>query len=89
MPRENGYQSLHTSVVSPQGIPFEVQIRTEEMHAVAEEGIAAHWKYKEGRVGVKPDEQHFTWLRQLLEWQQEIRDPGEFINNLKVDLYPD
>ena len=89
MPRENGYQSLHTSVVSPQGIPFEVQIRTEEMHAVAEEGIAAHWKYKEGRVGVKPDEQHFTWLRQLVEWQQEIRDPGEFISNLKVDLYPD
>ena len=89
MPRENGYQSLHTSVVSPKGVPFEVQIRTEEMHAVAEEGIAAHWKYKEGRVGVKPDEEHFTWLRQLLEWQQEVRDPGEFINNLKVDLYPD
>jgi GTP pyrophosphokinase len=89
MPRENGYQSLHTSVVSPQGVPFEVQIRTEEMHAVAEEGIAAHWKYKEGRIGVKPDEQHFTWLRQLLEWQQEMGDPGEFINNLKVDLYPD
>ena len=89
MPRANGYQSLHTSVVSPQGVPFEVQIRTETMHAIAEEGIAAHWKYKEGRIGVKPDEQHFTWLRQLLEWQQEVRDPGEFINNLKVDLYPD
>ena len=89
MPRANRYQSLHTSVVSEQGVPFEVQIRTLEMHAVAEEGIAAHWKYKEGRVGVKPDEQHFTWLRQLLEWQQEVRDPGEFINNLKVDLYPD
>ena len=89
MPRANRYQSLHTSVVSEQGVPFEVQIRTPEMHAVAEDGIAAHWKYKEGRVGVKPDEQHFTWLRQLLEWQQEVRDPGEFINNLKVDLYPD
>ena len=89
MPRANGYRSLHTSVVSDQGMPFEVQIRTEEMHAVAEEGIAAHWKYKEGRVGVKPDEQHFTWLRQLLEWQQEVRDPGEFIHNLKVDLYPE
>ncbi len=89
MPRANGYQSLHTSVVSPQGVPFEVQIRTEKMHAIAEEGIAAHWKYKEGRIGVKPDEQHFTWLRQLLEWQQEVRDPGEFISNLKVDLYPD
>ncbi len=89
MPRANGYQSLHTSVVSEQGVPFEVQIRTEAMHAVAEEGIAAHWKYKEGRVGVKPDEQHFAWLRQLLEWQQEVRDPGEFIHNLKVDLYPE
>ena len=89
MPRANGYQSLHTSVVSDKGVPFEVQIRTEDMHAVAEEGIAAHWKYKEGRVGVAPDERHFTWLRQLLEWQQEVGDPGEFINNLKVDLYPD
>ena len=89
MPRANRYQSLHTSVVSEEGVPFEVQIRTEEMHAVAENGIAAHWKYKEGRVGVNPDEQHFTWLRQLLEWQQEVRDPGEFIHNLKVDLYPD
>ena len=89
MPRANRYQSLHTSVVSEQGVSFEVQIRTLEMHAVAEEGIAAHWKYKEGLVGVKPDEQHFTWLRQLLEWQQEVRDPREFINNLKVDLYPD
>ena len=89
MPRANRYQSLHTSVVSDQGIPFEVQIRTEEMHAVAEEGIAAHWKYKEGRVGVAADEKHLAWLRQLLEWQQEVQDPGEFIHNLKVDLYPD
>ena len=87
MPRANGYQSLHTSVVSDQGVQLEVQIRTEKMHAVAEEGIAAHWKYKEGRVGVTPDERHFAWLRQLLE--QEVRDPGEFIHNLKVDLYPD
>ena len=89
MPRANGYQSLHTSVVSDKGVQFEVQIRTEDMHAVAEEGIAAHWKYKEGRVGVKPDERHFAWLRQLLEWQQEVHDPGEFIHSLKVDLYPD
>jgi guanosine-3',5'-bis(diphosphate) 3'-pyrophosphohydrolase len=89
MTRANGYQSLHTAVVSEQGVPFEVQIRTEEMHVVAEEGIAAHWKYKEGRVGVKPDEKHFTWLRHLLEWQQDVRDPDEFINSLKVDLYPD
>ncbi len=89
MPQANRYQSLHTSVVSDRGVPFEVQIRTEEMHAVAENGIAAHWKYKEGRIGVKPDEEHFAWLRQLLEFQQELRDPGEFIQNLKVNLYPD
>lgn len=89
MPRPNGYQSLHTSVVSDRGLPFEVQIRTEEMHRIAEEGIAAHWKYKEGRVGAQPDEQYFRWLRQLLEWQQEVRDPHEFIQNLKIDLYPE
>ena len=89
MPRPNGYQSLHTSVVSDRGYPFEVQIRSEEMHQIAEEGIAAHWKYKEGRVGANADEKYFRWLRQLLEWQQEVRDPGEFIRGLKVDLYPD
>ena len=89
MPRPNGYQSLHTSVISERGAPFEVQIRTEEMHAQAEEGIAAHWKYKEGRVGDQRDERYFQWMRQLLEWQQEVRDPQEFINNLKIDLYPE
>ena len=89
MPRPNGYQSLHTSVVSDRGYPFEVQIRTEQMHQIAEEGIAAHWKYKEGRVGASADEQYFHWLRQLIEWQQEVRDPGEFIRGLKVDLYPE
>ena len=89
MPRPNGYQSLHTSVVSDRGFPFEVQIRTEEMHRVAEHGIAAHWKYKEGRVGANADEEYFRWLRQLLESQQEVRDPGEFIHSLKVDLYPE
>src|SRR5205085_10310901 len=89
MPRPNGYQSLHTSVVSEHGMPFEVQIRTTEMHRMAEEGIAAHWKYKEGRVGAGRDEQYFVWLRQLLEYQQELRDPQEFIQNLKVELYPD
>ena len=89
MPRPNGYQSLHTSVVSDRGYPFEVQIRSEEMHQIAEEGIAAHWKYKEGRVGANTDEDYFRWLRQLLEWQQEVRDPGEFIRGLKVDLYPE
>ena len=89
MPRPNAYQSLHTSVVSDRGFPFEVQIRSERMHRVAEEGIAAHWKYKEGRVGANADEQYFVWLRQLLEWQQEVRDPNEFIHSLKIDLYPD
>jgi GTP pyrophosphokinase len=89
MPRPNGYQSLHTSVISERGVPFEVQIRTEEMHRHAEEGIAAHWKYKEGRIGDHRDERHFQWLRQLLEVQQEVRDPHEFIQNLKVDLYPE
>ncbi|HKY23396.1 MAG TPA: TGS domain-containing protein, partial [Vicinamibacterales bacterium] len=80
---------LHTSVISERGVPFEVQIRTEEMHRHAEEGIAAHWKYKEGRIGDHRDERHFQWLRQLLEVQQEVRDPHEFIQNLKVDLYPE
>jgi GTP diphosphokinase / guanosine-3',5'-bis(diphosphate) 3'-diphosphatase len=89
MPRPNGYQSLHTSVVSDRGLPFEVQIRSAEMHRIAEEGIAAHWKYKEGRVGADRDEQYFLWLRQLLEWQQEVRDPQEFLQNLKIDLYPE
>jgi GTP diphosphokinase / guanosine-3',5'-bis(diphosphate) 3'-diphosphatase len=89
MSRPNGYQSLHTSVVSERGFPFEVQIRTAEMHRIAEEGIAAHWKYKEGRVGADRDEQYFLWLRQLLEWQQEVRDPQEFLQNLKIDLYPE
>src|SRR6476661_2321471 len=89
MPRPNGYQSLHTSVISERGFPFEVQIRTAEMHRIAEEGIAAHWKYKEGRVGADRDEQHFVWLRQLLEFQQEVRDPQEFLQNLKIELYPE
>src|SRR5574338_90592 len=89
MPRPNGYQSLHTSVISERGFPFEVQIRTEEMHRISEEGIAAHWKYKEGRVGADRDEQYFVWLRQLLEFQQEVRDPQEFLQNLKIELYPE
>jgi GTP pyrophosphokinase len=89
MPRPNGYQSLHTSVVSEHGFPFEVQIRTDDMHRRAEEGIAAHWKYKEGRVGDHGDERYFQWMRQLLEVQQEVRDPREFLQNLKIDLYPE
>jgi GTP pyrophosphokinase len=89
MPRPNGYQALHTSVLGDRGMPFEVQIRTEEMHRVAEEGIAAHWKYKEGRVGAARDEQYFNWLRRLLELQQEVRDPQEFMQNLRIELYPE
>ncbi|MEO7190558.1 MAG: bifunctional (p)ppGpp synthetase/guanosine-3',5'-bis(diphosphate) 3'-pyrophosphohydrolase [Vicinamibacterales bacterium] len=89
MPRPNGYQSLHTSVVGDGGVPFEVQIRTEEMHRTADEGIAAHWKYKEGRVGADRDEQYFNWLRRLLELQQEVRDPQEFMQNLRIELYPE
>jgi guanosine-3',5'-bis(diphosphate) 3'-pyrophosphohydrolase len=89
MTRLNGYQSLHTSVVGERGLPFELQIRTEEMHQIAEEGIAAHWKYKEGRVGAERDEQYFKWLRQLLESQQDVRDPQEFLQNLRVELYPE
>src|SRR3954447_2655258 len=89
MPRPNGYQSLHTSVISEHGMPFEVQIRTIEQHRRAEEGIAAHWKYKEGRVGDQRDDRYFQWMRQLLESQQEVHDPGEFIQNLKVELYPE
>ncbi len=89
MPRPNGYQSLHTSVISDHGFPLEVQIRTEEMHRRAEEGIAAHWKYKEGRVGDHHDERYFQWMRQLLEVQQEVRDPQEFLQNLKIELYPE
>lgn len=89
MPRPNLYQSLHTSVVGPDGVAFEVQIRTEEMHRVAEEGIAAHWKYKEGKRGPADDDRRIAWLRQLVEWQREMGDPAEFMANLKVDLYPE
>ncbi|HTA41701.1 MAG TPA: bifunctional (p)ppGpp synthetase/guanosine-3',5'-bis(diphosphate) 3'-pyrophosphohydrolase [Bryobacteraceae bacterium] len=88
IPRPNLYQSLHTSVVGPEGKHFEIQIRTDEMHRIAEEGIAAHWKYKEGKKGVQ-DDQRVAWLRQLVEWQQDMRDPGEFMSTLKVDLYPE
>jgi GTP diphosphokinase / guanosine-3',5'-bis(diphosphate) 3'-diphosphatase len=89
IPRPNLYQSLHTSVVTPHGQTFEVQIRTDEMHRIAEEGIAAHWKYKEGRKGPAADDQRIAWLRHLVEWQREVQDPGEFMSNLKVDLYPE
>jgi guanosine-3',5'-bis(diphosphate) 3'-pyrophosphohydrolase len=89
MPKPNFYQSLHTTVVAEKGQPFEVQIRTREMDLIAEQGIAAHWKYKEGRVGASDDDANFLWLRQLVEWQHEIKDPRVFMNSLKIDLYPD
>ena len=89
MPKPNFYQSLHTTVVAERGQPFEVQIRTREMDLIAEQGIAAHWKYKEGRVGASSEDANFLWLRQLVEWQNEIKDPHVFMNSLKIDLYPD
>jgi len=89
MPKPNFYQSLHTTVVAEKGQPFEVQIRTREMDLIAEQGIAAHWKYKEGRVGAHPDDANFLWLRQVVEWQHEIKDPRVFLDTLKIDLYPD
>jgi GTP diphosphokinase / guanosine-3',5'-bis(diphosphate) 3'-diphosphatase len=88
MPRPNFYQSLHTSVITEDGTPFEIQIRTEEMHRVAEEGIAAHWKYKDGPVSAQ-DEQRLAWLRQVVEWQRDVSDPNEFLSTLKIDLYPE
>jgi GTP pyrophosphokinase len=89
MPRPNLYQSLHTSVIGPGGVAFEVQIRTEEMHRNAEEGIAAHWKYKEGSKTPGQEDQRIAWLRQLMEWQREMHDSGDFLSTLKVDLYPE
>jgi guanosine-3',5'-bis(diphosphate) 3'-pyrophosphohydrolase len=88
MPRPNFYQSLHTSVITEDGTPFEVQIRTEEMHRMAEDGIAAHWKYKDGPVSAQ-DEQRLAWLRQVVEWQRDVSDPTEFLSTLKIDLYPE
>lgn len=99
MPRPNLYQSLHTSVITETGQTFEVQLRTHEMHRVAELGIAAHWKYKEARslpgrdaeTARKDDteDQRVAWLRQLVEWAREMQDPGEFLSSLKIDLYPE
>ena len=88
MPRPNLYQSLHTSVVGPEGKHCEIQIRTEEMHRIAEEGIAAHWKYKEGTRGAQ-DDQRIAWLRQLVEWQRDMQDSNDFTSTLKLDLFPE
>ncbi len=88
LPKENLYQSLHTSVIGPYGERIEIQIRTNEMHKIADEGIAAHWKYKEGRIIEEADDKRFTWLRQLLEWQRDLKDSAEFLETVKVDLFP-
>src|SRR2546423_565551 len=87
-PRDNLYQSLHTSVIGSKGQPFEVQIRTEQMHLIAEEGVAAHWKYKEGKRGAHDEDEAFQWLRSLVEWSQEVKDSRDFLDTLKLDLYP-
>lgn len=87
VPKPNMYQSLHTSVIGPYGERMEIQIRTHEMHRIAEEGIAAHWRYKEGEDFQVSDIQRYTWLRQLLEWQQNLQDPQEFLHSLKEDLF--
>jgi len=87
MPRPNLYQSLHTTVLHA-GQPLEVQIRTQEMHRLAEEGVAAHWKYKDGKPSSEHDDQRIAWMRQLIEWSQDLEEPGEFISTLKVDFTP-
>jgi GTP diphosphokinase / guanosine-3',5'-bis(diphosphate) 3'-diphosphatase len=89
LPKANGYQSLHTTVIGPRGERIEVQIRSTEMHRINEEGVAAHWKYK-GGAGIDLQDVHrFTWLRQLLEWQQQVKDPHEFLQSFKEDLFPE
>ena len=88
LPKDNLYQSLHTAAIGPYGERIEIQIRTREMHRIAQEGIAAHWKYKEGKPLDEADDKRFTWLRQLLEWQRDLKDDHEFIESVKVDLFP-
>ncbi|OGQ76648.1 MAG: GTP pyrophosphokinase, partial [Deltaproteobacteria bacterium RIFCSPLOWO2_12_FULL_60_16] len=89
LPKPNMYQSLHTTVIGPYGERMEIQIRTHEMHRVAEEGIAAHWRYKEGKDFRFNEIQRFAWLRQLIEWQQNMQDPQEFLHSIKEDLFPE
>lgn len=89
MPKFNMYQSLHTTVIGPAGRPLEIQIRTEEMHRTAEYGIAAHWRYKEGGRADEAFDERLSWLRQMLEWQTELKDPREFMEALKIDLFED
>jgi GTP pyrophosphokinase len=89
LPKPNRYQSLHTTVIGPDGQPIEVQIRTFGMHRVAEGGIAAHWKYKEGGKLEQKDSERFDWLKRLMEWQKEFDDPSEFLESVKVELFAD
>jgi guanosine-3',5'-bis(diphosphate) 3'-pyrophosphohydrolase len=89
MPKQNMYQSIHTTVIGPKGEPFEIQIRTWDMHRTAEYGIAAHWRYKEGKSGDKDFDKKLAWLRSMLEWQQDLRDAREFMESIKVDLFTD
>lgn len=90
VPKQNLYQSLHTTLMGENGMPFEVQIRTYEMHMTAEYGIAAHWKYKEGKkFGEDSEDKKLSWLKQVLEWQNDVDDPNEFISSLKMDLFTD
>jgi len=89
VPKPNGYQSLHTTVFGPRNKRMEVQIRTEAMHRIAEEGIAAHWRYKEGRIVQDQEDEKLAWIRQILDWQKELEDPREFLDVVKVELYQD
>jgi guanosine-3',5'-bis(diphosphate) 3'-pyrophosphohydrolase len=89
LPKPNLYQSLHTTVIGPRAERMEVQIRTQEMHRIAEQGIAAHWKYKEQKTPGADDGKAFAWLRQLMEWQRDLKDPTEFIETVKIDLFQD
>lgn len=89
VPKANMYQSLHTTVIGPFGERMEIQIRTEEMDRIASEGIAAHWLYKEGKTITKDQAKQFDWLKQLMEWQQELDDPREFLDSVRMDLFPD
>src|SRR5467141_2917249 len=89
MPKSNGYQSLHTTVVSHSGEPMEIQIRTQEMHRIAEWGVAAHWTYKEGGKDDRKMDQRFAWLRQLMDWQKEVLDAEKFVDAVKIDVFRD
>lgn len=89
LPKPNGYQSLHTTVMGANGEPLEIQIRTKRMHEVDEMGVAAHWKYKEGKAADLVDSERFAWLRQMVDWQKDVRSSGEFIDRVKVDVFTD